>query len=311
LNNFGRSNATEMYVKEVFSIWRLLKGIWVGVLAVTGYAAFVFYLYQYQNWHFLVFPISIVSIVGTALSLLLGFRTNSAYDRWWEARKVWGAIVNDSRTLIRQSIAFIHTDADEKKGIIENITHLQIAWCYALCNSLRQESVLIDANLHLSKDELAFVARHDNIPNAIILLIHERITSAFNLGYINPLMYQSLDDTLRRNTDSMGKCERIKNTIFPTQYSFYVHMTIFIFTLILPMGLIDSIGRIAIPITFVISFLFFYVEGISYVMQSPFEGNHNDIPMRSLSRTIEINLLQTIEADLVPDKILPKDGYVM
>jgi putative membrane protein len=300
-----------MYVKEVFSIWRLLKGIWVGVLAVTGYAAFVFYLYQYQNWHFLVFPISIVSIVGTALSLLLGFRTNSAYDRWWEARKVWGAIVNDSRTLIRQSIAFIHTETDEKKSIIENITHLQIAWCYALCNSLRQESVLIDANLHLSKDELAFVARHDNIPNAIILLIHERITSAFNLGYINPLMFQSLDDTLRRNTDSMGKCERIKNTIFPTQYSFYVHMTIFIFTLILPMGLIDSIGRIAIPITFVISFLFFYVEGISYVMQSPFEGNHNDIPMRSLSRTIEINLLQTIEADLVPDKILPKDGYVM
>jgi len=300
-----------MYVKEVFSIWRLLKGIWVGVLAVTGYAAFVFYLYQYQNWHFLVFPISIVSIVGTALSLLLGFRTNSAYDRWWEARKVWGAIVNDSRTLIRQSIAFIHTEADEKKSIVENIAHLQIAWCYALCNSLRQESVLIDANLHLSKDELAFVAGHDNKPNAIILLIHERITSAFNLGYINPLMYQSLDDTLRRNTDSMGRCERIKNTIFPTQYSFYVHMTIFIFTLILPMGLIDSIGRIAIPITFVISFLFFYVEGISYVMQSPFEGNHNDIPMRSLSRTIEINLLQTIEADLIPDKILPKDGYVM
>ena len=300
-----------MYVKEVFSIWRLLKGIWVGVLAVTGYAAFVFYLYQYQNWHFLVFPISIVSIVGTALSLLLGFRTNSAYDRWWEARKVWGAIVNDSRTLIRQSIAFIHTEADEKKSIVDNIAHLQIAWCYALCNSLRQESVLIDANLHLSKDELAFVAGHDNKPNAIILLIHERITSAFNLGYINPLMYQSLDDTLRRNTDSMGRCERIKNTIFPTQYSFYVHMTIFIFTLILPMGLIDSIGRIAIPITFVISFLFFYVEGISYVMQSPFEGNHNDIPMRSLSRTIEINLLQTIEADLIPDKILPKDGYVM
>jgi putative membrane protein len=300
-----------MYVKEVFSIWRLLKGIWPGVIAVTGYAAFVFYLYQYQNWHFLVFPISIISIVGTALSLLLGFRTNSAYDRWWEARKVWGAIVNDSRTLIRQSLSFINTESAEKESIVANIAHLQIAWCYALCNSLRHEPVLIDANLHLTKEELAFVSRHDNIPNAIILLIQERITAAYNMGYVNPLLYQSLDDTTRRLTDSMGRCERIKNTIFPTQYSFYVHLTIFIFTLILPMGLIDSIGRIAVPITFVISFLFFYVEGISYVMQSPFEGNHNDIPMRSLSRTIEINLLQAIEADLVPDKILPKDGYVM
>lgn len=300
-----------MYVKEVFSIWRLLKGIWVGVLAVTSYAAFVFYLYQYENWHFLVFPISIISIVGTALSLLLGFRTNSAYDRWWEARRLWGAIVNDSRSLVRQSIAFIKTDPVEKKEIIDNIAHLQIAWCYALCNTLRQETVLIDANLHLEPEELAFVSKHQNIPNAIILLLEKRITSAFDKGYITPILFQSLDTTLARLTDSMGGCERIKNTIFPTQYSFYVHLTIFIFTLILPMGLIDSIGRIAIPITFVISFLFFYVEGISYVMQSPFEGNHNDIPMRSLSRTIEINLLQTIEADLIPDKILPKDGYVM
>lgn len=300
-----------MYVKEVFSIWRLLKGIWVGVLAVTSYAAFVFYLYQYENWHFLVFPISIISIVGTALSLLLGFRTNSAYDRWWEARRLWGAIVNDSRSLVRQSIAFIKTDPVEKKEIIDNIAHLQIAWCYALCNTLRQETVLIDANLHLEPEELEFVSKHQNIPNAIILLLEKRITSAFDKGYITPILFQSLDTTLARLTDSMGGCERIKNTIFPTQYSFYVHLTIFIFTLILPMGLIDSIGRIAIPITFVISFLFFYVEGISYVMQSPFEGNHNDIPMRSLSRTIEINLLQTIEADLIPDKILPKDGYVM
>lgn len=300
-----------MYVKEVFSIWRLLKGIWVGVLAVTSYAAFVFYLYQYENWHFLVFPISIISIVGTALSLLLGFRTNSAYDRWWEARRLWGAIVNDSRSLVRQSIAFIKTDPVEKKEIIDNIAHLQIAWCYALCNTLRQETVLVDANLHLEPEELEFVSKHQNIPNAIILLLEKRITSAYDKGYITPILFQSLDTTLVKLTDSMGGCERIKNTIFPTQYSFYVHLTIFIFTLILPMGLIDSIGRIAIPITFVISFLFFYVEGISYVMQSPFEGNHNDIPMRSLSRTIEINLLQTIEAELIPDKILPKDGYVM
>jgi putative membrane protein len=300
-----------MYVKEVFSIWRLLKGIWPGVLAVTAYAALVFYLYQYQQWHFLVFPLSIISIVGTALSLLLGFRTNSAYDRWWEARKSWGAIVNDSRTLIRQSLAFIKTEPEEKKEIVQNITHLQIAWCYALCNSLRRDPVLVSANLHLSEQELEFVSAHDNIPNAILFLIQQRINDAYDKGYLHPLFFQNMDDTLGRLCDAMGQCERIKNTIFPTQYSFFVHFIIFLFTLILPMGLIDSIGRIAIPITFLISFLFFYVEGISYVMQSPFEGNHNDIPMTSLSRTIEINLLQLIEAPLIPDKILPKDGYIM
>lgn len=300
-----------MYVKEIFSIWSLLGRIWSGVLAVTIYAALVFYLFQYQNWHFLEFPISIISIVGTALSLLLGFRTNSAYDRWWEARQVWGAIVNDSRTLIRQSLAFIDEKDPDKSGAVQHLAHLQIAWCYSLANSLRGEPVLVQANLHLTEEELMYVGRHDNTPNAILNLIETEVAKLYSQGKITQLFFQNIDDTLARLCDAMGKCERIKNTVFPTQYSFFVHLTIFIFTIILPMGLIGSIGRIAIPITFVISSLFFYVESISYVMQNPFEGNHNDIPMTSLSRTIEINLLQLINAPFIPDKILPKDGYVM
>lgn len=300
-----------MYVKEVFSIWRLLKSIWPGVVAVTSYAALVFYLYQYHNWHFLVFPISIISVVGTALSLLLGFRTNSAYDRWWEARQIWGEIVNESRTLIRQTISFIDPDSEKKTEAVSNIAHLQIAWCYALCNSLRKEPVLIKADLYLKEDELLYVKGHDNIPNAILQLMSVKFTEFYHRGEIDQILFQSLDQTIKRLCDSMGKCERIKSTIFPTQYSFFVHLIIFIFTIILPMGLIDSIGRIAIPITFVISFLFFYVENISYVLQNPFENGPNDIPMTTLCRTIEINLLQIIGDPNIPDKILPKNGYVM
>ena len=300
-----------MYIKEIFSIWKLLKSFWIGVVVVTSYAGLVFYLYQYYNWHFLVFPISIISILGTALSLLLGFRTNSAYDRWWEARQIWGAIVNDSRTLIRQSISFIDPKSPDKPEAIRNLTHLQIAWCYALGNSLRRERVLVRADLHLSESELEYVKDQDNIPLAILQLIQLRLTGFYQNGEVSEMLFQSLDATIVRLCESLGRCERIKNTIFPTQYSFFVHMTIFIFTIILPMGLIESIGRIAIPITFVISFLFFYVESISYVMQNPFENGPNDIPMTSLSRTIEINLLQLIEDPNIPDKILPKNGYVM
>jgi putative membrane protein len=300
-----------MYVKQVFSIWRLLRGIWAGVLVVTLYATLVFYLYNTKNWHFLSFPISIITILGTALSLLLGFRTNSAYDRWWEARKVWGAIVNDSRTLLRQCITFIKADRNEKDGLVSNLAHLQIAWCYALANSLRKNQVLVYADLHLSSTEREYVASQDNIPNAILNLIQFKVGELHHQGKIETLLYQNIDDTLRRLCDSMGRCERIKNTIFPTQYSFFVLLVIFIFTLILPMGLIESIGRIAIPITFIISFLFFYVEWIAYILQNPFENGPNDIPMTSLSRTIEINLLQLIDADKIPEKILPKKGVIM
>ncbi|MBO9616362.1 MAG: hypothetical protein J7619_26970 [Dyadobacter sp.] len=300
-----------MYVKEVFSIWRLLKGIWVGVVAVTAYATLVFYLFSYQNWHFLSFPISITTILGTALSLLLGFRTNSAYDRWWEARKSWGEIVNDSRTLVRQTVAFTKAPAKEKEELVSNIAHLQIAWCYALANSLRRTQVLVYADLHLTAQEHEYVSAQDNIPNAILNLIQFRMAALHDSGKIKTLLYQNIDDTLRRLCDAMGKCERIKNTVFPTQYAFFVHLVIFIFTLVLPMGLVESIGRIAIPITFTISFLFFYVEWIAYIMQNPFENGPNDIPMTSMSRNIEINLLQLIGAEKIPEKILPKNGVVM
>ncbi|MGV3600080.1 MAG: bestrophin family protein [Dyadobacter fermentans] len=300
-----------MYVKQVFSIWRLLKGIWVGVVAVTAYATLVFYLFSYQNWHFLSFPISITTILGTALSLLLGFRTNSAYDRWWEGRKCWGEIVNDSRTLVRQAIAFIEAPAGEKEALVSNIAHLQIAWCYALANSLRRTQVLVYADLHLTAEEHEYVSAQDNIPNAILNLIQFKMAELHETGKMKTLLYQNVDDTMRRLCDAMGKCERIKNTIFPTQYSFFVHLVIFIFTLVLPMGLVESIGRIAIPITFTISFLFFYMEWIAYIMQNPFENGPNDIPMTSLSRNIEINLLQLIGADKIPEKILPKNGVVM
>jgi putative membrane protein len=300
-----------MYVKQVFSIWRLMKGIWPGLVAVTAYATLVFYLFTFKQWHFLSFPISIITILGTALSLLLGFRTNSAYDRWWEARKVWGEIVNDSRTLVRQSVTFINAPKQEKDEIVSNIAHLQIAWCYALTNSLRRGQVLVYADLHLNTQEHNYVADQSNIPNAILNLIQFKFAELHEQNKIETLLYQNVDQTLQRLCDAMGKCERIKNTIFPTQYSFFVVLVIFIFTLVLPMGLIESIGRIAIPITFIISFLFFYVEWIAYVMQNPFENGPNDIPMTSLSRNIEINLLELIDAPKIPEKILPKRGVIM
>ncbi len=300
-----------MYVKESFSIARLLRGIWREVLLITMYAALVFYLYQYHQWQFLAFPISIISILGTSLSLLLGFRTNSAYDRWWEARHIWGAITNDSRTLVRQTLSFIEASPTEQKNIAQNVAHLQIAWCYALNYTLRRLPVLSQASFHMTADEMEFVKKHDNIPNGILLLMQNHITEAFQQGQIDHILFQSIDDTFRRLCDAMGKAERIKNTTFPTQYSFFVHFTILIFTIILPMGLIESIGRIAIPITFVISFLFLYIESIAYVMQNPFENNPNDIPMTSICRNIEINLLEMVGETNIPEKLQPKDGYIM
>lgn len=300
-----------MYIKRRFSVLKIIKKIWFLVLTVTIYAALVDVLYQKLGWTWLSIPVSVPALLGTAISLLLGFRTNSAYDRWWEARKVWGAIVNDSRTLLRQGAGFFDVADSEKNSLMLKLAHSQIAWCYALTSSLRNLPVIEKLAPFLSENQIREVAGHANVPNAILLLQEKFLKEAYQKGYLDSYQFVRMDETLQRLCDSMGKCERIKNTVFPTQYSFFIHYAILVFTLLLPMGLVEYMQWVEIFVTFIVSFLFFMIEIIAFFMQDPFENAPNDIPMSSLSRTIEINLLQQVGATQIPEKLAPVHGYLL
>ena len=235
-------------------------------------------------------------MVGTIISLLLAFKSNQAYDRWWEARIIWGSIVNESRTLIRQVLTF-YKDPDfsvEANDFKENFTKRQIAWCYSLGQALRNKDAIKPIKNFISEEELNFVKNHQNVPNAILLLHARDLRNARKDKRFNTYQQVEIDNTLTRLCDAMGKCERIKNTIFPTTYSMYIRMTLCLFIILLPFGLIDLLSWFAIPLITIIGGTFFLIEKMAIHLQDPFENRPTDTPVTTISQAIEKNLLQML-----------------
>ncbi|MEO7976784.1 bestrophin family ion channel [Flavobacterium sp.] len=241
-------------------------------------------------------PIAIPTMIGTIISLLLAFKSNQAYDRWWEARIVWGAIVNDSRTLIRQVLTFykdpnFSVEASEFK---ENFAKRQIAWCYSLGQALRNKDAVKPLVGLVSEDELRFIKNHQNVPNAILMLHARDLRIAKNEKKINMYQQVEIDNTLSRLCDEMGKCERIKNTIFPTTYSMYTRLTLCLFILLLPFGLTSVLSWFAIPLITAIAASFFLIERMAIHLQDPFENRPTDTPVTAIANTIEKNIMQML-----------------
>lgn len=281
------------------------------VIFVTTYSAIVFILYEIYGHHQITLSFSISAVMGTAIAILLGFRTSAAYERWWEARKIWGSIVNDSRTLVRQAIGFFVND-DEKKEEVVILAKYQIAFCYALSTGLRKIALAGEVQSNLSEQDYNVVRTQSNIPNAILKLMEDRISQLFRQGKIDTYHFAAIDQTLKGLCDHMGKSERIKNTVFPVHYGFFIRLSIIIFALLLPLEVVEFLGIFTIPITFATILFISVIESIANYLQDPFENRAADIGMSTICRTIEINLLQMTGVKEVPQMLKPdKNGIVM
>lgn len=275
-----------MLLNKRISILDFVKTIKIDLLIISIYAILIAIADKDSSANVIEIPIPITVSLGTAVILLLAFRTNQSYDRWWEARIVWGAIVNDSRTLIRQMQTFTGRTAPDQ--LVKAMAMRQITWCYALGESLRK--------LPFSPKVTAYLQDHgisaDNIPNALLSLHSQQIREAYEQEYINAYQQVQLDTTVSRLTDSMGRCERIKNTVFPKSYSLLIHLIIYLFATLLPFGLSDANLSVEIGLTIVIPMVFIAIERTSILMQDPFENQPLDTPMTALAETIELNIRQ-------------------
>ncbi len=186
-----------------------------------------------------------------------------------------------------------------------------IAWNYALTALLRKIDLPDEINLNLDDEDLKQLDKKLNLPNAILYLQGQGLKSLHDQQLIDQYQFVTLDQTLTRFTDSMGKCERIKNTVFPTSYSLLVDILIYVWILFLPFGLIENIGPILIPTAVSLAFSFLAIDRIAYYMQDPFDNLPSDTPMLALSRTIEINILQELNEKNIPEPILPDKGVLM
>ncbi|RAJ83170.1 putative membrane protein [Chitinophaga dinghuensis] len=266
------------------------------ILIVSIYSMLINMLYYQYNMKNISIPIAVPMVLGTVLSLLLAFRSNQAYDRWWEARSIWGAIVNDSRSLSRQILSLTATayPSEELEQFRERFIKRQAAWCFSLGQSLRKTDPVKGLERLLTRRELNYVMKYDNVPAALLLLHGKDIKLALENEWINSYQQVSIDATLSRLCDAMGKCERIKNTVFPATYSLYTHFTVLFFILLLPFALIDSLGFMEIPLVIAISASFLLIERMGISLQDPFENKPTDTPVTTIARTIERDLRQML-----------------
>jgi len=285
-----------MLLKKKIPMKYVLGKIRTELILVFLYATAFSVVHYYYGSISLEIPIAVPTIVGTVISLLLAFKSNQAYDRWWEARIIWGGVVNDSRTLLRQVIAFYKDPdfSDEANNFKEGYAKRQAAWCYSLAQALRgKDPVKATRNL-LNEEELQFIQRHKHVPNAILMLHAKELTKATQNEKFNTFQQVEIDNTLTRLCDSMGKCERIKNTIFPTTYSMYIRFTLCLFIILLPFGVAQHLGWLQIPVVVTLGAAFFLIEKMAIHLQDPFESRPTDTPMTAICNNIEKNLLQMV-----------------
>ena len=332
-----------MYIKRNLGIWPVLMGTWKELLFFFLWTLLVFFLYYYLNWTFISLAIEPLSIIGIALSFYLGFKNSQSYDRFWEARKIWGAIVNYSRTWAAQVLSLV-TDAPEDQRIL---IYRHLAWINALRVQLRQAtSFSLDRRKSLKRyvedykeykpvtemirefvspeelkalEERKNVATHLNKNQALhlkSLLEQEKISEFHNL---------ILQKVIEENYNLQGACERIKNTPFPRQYAYFGTVFAWVFVILLPFGLLNAFneeflqlslsGRVgmeaaAILLSVLISRIFITIDKVARNSEDPFEGRFNDVPMTAICRTIEIDLRDMLDEEPLPEKIMPKNNIL-
>lgn len=252
--------------------------------------------------------LTIPSFLGTAISILLSFKMNQSYDRWWEARKVWGAIVNDSRNLEVQLQSFI---GKTKIKSIQTIAYRQIAWCYALGQSLRGLNPLAGINQLVFAAESALIATHANKPLAILQLNAQDLRDLRQTDKIDIFAHMQLNNTLTRLCDAMGKAERINGTVFPSTYRQFLHFIIYLFIVTLSISLKQVQMIFEIALLLLIAASFFLIEKSALHLQDPFKNRPSDVPVTAIARTIEINLRQLLGETTVPEPVKPNGFYIL
>jgi putative membrane protein len=254
-----------------------------------------------------------VAAVGTAVSFFIGFFTAQAYDRWWEARKIWGQFVNYSRSFGRMVLT-LFPGAQPESGVSpiqESLIRRHIAYLYAVKARLRDEQQQECLALLGEGDKnSAEKARH--LGNVLLTLQGKELDAAEREGLIDVIRLAQFNEMLTSFSNSMGAAERIKTTVFPPFYPAMIRASIWTYIIVFALSLSEIIGYWAMPYVFVVGVIFHLVYDAGQLMLDPFEGRPNDIPMSNIVRTIEINLLEQLGGIELPPAVEPVDGrYLM
>jgi putative membrane protein len=232
------------------------------------------------------------TLLGFAISMLLVFRTNTAYDRWWEGRKLWGSLVNNSRNLALKLSVMLHKDDKEQRAFFRKIIP---AYAYALHNHLKTEKTRI-ALFETKEHEHIFNAldKSKHVPNQVARLMFEHIQKLYEEKKIDGNQLIILNAELQSFTDVCGACERIKNTPIPYSYSVFIKKFIFFYVMSLPIGYVFNLGYYVIPVVAFVFYVLASLELIAEEIEDPFGGDDNDVPTDKIAENIHKHISEIL-----------------
>lgn len=302
------------------------------------YSAIVIGLFHILELEFQI-PWQPISVIGIAVAFYLGFKNNSSYDRTWGARKIYGGIVNDSRSFGAAVISF--TQGNDDKEIKKELIYRHIAWLTALRHQLRlsrswehSKSRLngiyapticedYDNKLHkdlknyLTEEEITEISSKSNRSTQILKTQSVRLQALKDQGYFDDFRHIALHNLITNLYAGQGKAERIKNFPFPRQYASTALWLTIVFCAMVPFGLLGLFQGniwtelICVLISAIIIWIFFLMEKIGDYSENPFEGTYNDVPITSISIGIEIDLREMIDDENIPKPVEAYDGFLM
>lgn len=300
-------------------------------------------LYFFFDIRWLVIPWVAIALIGTAAAFLVGFKNTQTYNRLWEARQIWGSIINTSRAwgiLVRDSI-----DADRQE--ISVLVHRHIAWLTALRYQMREKRVWENMELksnveyarfykvperempfeeaikpYLNEADYQYILSKKNRATQVIALQSAHLKRLKQEGKLSDLDFIELERTLTALYDHQGKSERIKNFPYPRQFATINQMFVRLFITMLPFGILQEFAKLTkdlgegfiwatVPCSIIVGWVFHVMERIGESTENPFEGGANDVPITNISRTIEIDLREMLDETDIPAAISPINNILM
>jgi ion channel-forming bestrophin family protein len=282
-----------------------------------------------------------IGLIGTAVAFYVGFKNNSSYERLWEARRIWGAIVNASRTWGTMACTYVQRADTGPDSVKRQLLHRHLAYINAVRMQLRAKSVWNDPDstahtvvtgqgirddstladvltMFVTAEEARYFLSKKNPATHIMKAQAALLEEEYRKGRINELFYFQMMNVVQEFYNQQGAAERIKNFPFPRQYAFFSKVFVWLFILVLPFGLINEFIKLgenylwlAVPSYIVIAWVFNTMEVVGDTSENPFENAINDIPMTAICRTIEIDLREMLEEESIPAPITPTNFILM
>ncbi len=293
---------------------RMLRYIGLPLLVLLLYDLAVVAAYKLMHWEWLALPHIPLSLFGSAIGIIVAFRNQSAYARWWEARTLVGALVGNSRSWARKvttvMIPLNEAEAGELKAYQKRLVYHEIAYVLALRQQLRGLEPWDEIAPLLNEEELSALRDEKNVPLAIqrqmsLLLRHCQVR-----GWIDIAHWRALDSNLDDLVTAQGGAERIKNTPMPKQYDYFPEFFVQIYCLVLPLALVMNMGWYTPLGSTMVGFIFLALDKIGRDLEDPFGNTIFDLPLTSITRTIEINLRQMLGETVLPPAEKPVRGVL-